>query len=46
MMYRLRDIRSGSCRAVPAVLYVGARVQSLKGFAPRGVSGDLFDLDR
>src|SRR3546814_3512234 len=33
MMYRLRDIRSGSCRAVPAAFYLGTRASGLKPFA-------------
>ena len=47
-MYRLRDFRKSSCRAEPAVPYVGARALALKGFA--GVrcarSGDLFEFRR
>ena len=33
MMYRLRDFRKSSCRAVPAAPYVGCRACRLKGFA-------------
>src|SRR3546814_4577643 len=42
MMYRLRDIRSGSCRAVPAAFYLGTRASGLKPFARQSLPTPQF----
>lgn len=41
MMYRLRDFRKGSCRAVPANHYVSVHKAALKGLEHAGRPGAI-----